>query len=130
MFGMSSVAFPGAADAVQQASLCTPDDAADGVGAPDADSAVSIVGLSTPNQMKPFVENGCVKSVVLWNPIDLGYAAVYAMRAIVDGELTPGKHQPRSWPSGHAAGRQWQRNPPRPALRLHRREHRRLRLLI
>lgn len=89
VFGMSSVAFPGAADAVQQASLCTPDDAADGVGAPDADSAVSIVGLSTPNQMKPFVENGCVESVVLWNPIDLGYAAVYAMRAIVDGELTP-----------------------------------------
>mgnify|MGYP001161997860 FL=1 len=88
VFGMSSVAFPGAADAVQQSSLCSPDDAADGVGAPDADSAVAIVGLSTPNQMKPFVENGCVESVVLWNPIDLGYAATYAMRAVVDGELT------------------------------------------
>lgn len=88
VFGMSSVAFPGAADAVQQASLCSPDDAAEGVGAPDADSAVAVVGLSTPNQMKPFVENGCVESVVLWNPIDLGYAAVYAMRAVVDGTLT------------------------------------------
>ncbi len=89
VFGMSSVAFPGAADAVQQASLCSPDDAAEGVGAADADSAVAIVGLSTPNQMKPFVENGCVESVVLWNPVDLGYAAVYVMRAVVDGELTP-----------------------------------------
>jgi hypothetical protein len=31
-----------------------------------------------------------VKSVVLWNPVDLGYAAVYAMRAIADGKLAPG----------------------------------------
>jgi len=89
VLGLSSVAFPGAADAVQQAGLCSPDDAAEGVGAPDADSAIAVVGLSTPNQMKPFVENGCVESVVLWNPIDLGYAAVYVMRAVVDGTLTP-----------------------------------------
>jgi rhamnose transport system substrate-binding protein len=31
-----------------------------------------------------------VKSVVLWNPVDLGYAAVYVMRAVVDGVLQPG----------------------------------------
>jgi rhamnose transport system substrate-binding protein len=89
VFGMSSVAFPGAADAVQQASLCSPDDAADGVGAASPEEAIAIVGLSTPNQMRPFVESGCVESVVLWNPVDLGYAAVYVMRAVVDGELTP-----------------------------------------
>lgn len=89
VLGMSSVAFPGAADAVQQAGLCSPDDAAEGVGAPDEESAIAIVGLSTPNQMKPFTENGCVESTVLWNPVDLGYAAVYVMRAVVDGELTP-----------------------------------------
>jgi hypothetical protein len=28
--------------------------------------------------------------VVLWNPIDLGYAAVYVARAIVDGTFNPG----------------------------------------
>jgi hypothetical protein len=39
--------------------------------------------------MKPFTENGCVESTVLWNPVDLGYAATYVMRAVVDGELTP-----------------------------------------
>jgi len=41
----------------------------------------------TPNQMKPFVKSGCVKSVVLWNPVDLGYAAIYAMRGVVDGSF-------------------------------------------
>lgn len=75
IFGLSSVAFPGAADAVTQANNC---------------GKVAIVGLSTPNQMRPFVESGCVKSVVLWNPIDLGYAAVYVMRGVVDGTLKPG----------------------------------------
>lgn len=86
VLGMSSVAFPGAADAVQQAGLCGVDATEDAAAV--AEEAVSIVGLSTPNQMRPFVENGCVKSVVLWNPVDLGYAAVYIMRAVVDGTLT------------------------------------------
>ncbi|MBI5669546.1 MAG: substrate-binding domain-containing protein [Chloroflexi bacterium] len=81
VFGMSSVAFPGAADAVTQANLCQ--------GVASDEDAVHVVGLSTPNQMRPFVESGCVKSVVLWNPVDLGYAAVYVMRAVVDGTLTP-----------------------------------------
>jgi len=80
VFGMSSVAFPGAADAVTQAKLCQ--------GTASDTDAVHVVGLSTPNQMRPFVDSGCVKSVVLWNPVDLGYAAVYVMRAVVDGTLT------------------------------------------
>jgi len=71
--GMTSVATPSSADAVTQAGLC---------------GEVAVVGLATPNAMKPYVETDCVKSVVLWNPIDLGYAAVYVMRAVVDGELT------------------------------------------
>ncbi len=75
LFGMTSVATPAAADAVTQAGLC---------------GEVAVVGLATPNAMKPFVNDGCVKSVVLWNPVDLGYAAVYAMRAVVDGTLQPG----------------------------------------
>jgi ABC-type sugar transport system substrate-binding protein len=75
LFGMTSVATPNSADAVTQAKLC---------------GKVAIVGLATPNPMKPFVKAGCVKSVVLWNPVDLGYAAVYVMRATVDGTLKPG----------------------------------------
>ena len=75
LFGMTSVATPAAADAVTQAELC---------------GQVAVVGLATPNAMKPYVEADCVKSVVLWNPVDLGYAAVYVMRAVVDGTFKPG----------------------------------------
>ena len=75
LFGMTSVATPSSADAVTQAGLC---------------GEVAVVGLATPNAMKPYVNDGCVQSVVLWNPIDLGYAAVYVMRAVVDGEFQPG----------------------------------------
>jgi rhamnose transport system substrate-binding protein len=31
-----------------------------------------------------------VKSVVLWNPVDLGYAAMQVMRQVADGALKPG----------------------------------------
>ena len=72
---MTSVATPSSADAVTQAGLC---------------GQVAVVGLATPNAMKPYVNDGCVQSVVLWNPIDLGYASVYVTRAIVDGEFAPG----------------------------------------
>lgn len=75
IFGMTSVATPSSADAVTQAGLC---------------GEVAVVGLATPNAMKPYVQDGCVQSVVLWNPIDLGYAATYVLRAAVDGELSPG----------------------------------------
>jgi rhamnose transport system substrate-binding protein len=75
IIGLSSVAFPGAADAITQANLS---------------GKIAVTGLSTPNQMKPFVKSGTVKSVVLWNPVDLGYAATYAMRGVVDGKLKPG----------------------------------------
>ena len=72
---MTSVATPAAAEAVTQAGLC---------------GKVAVVGLATPNAMKPYVESDCVKSVVLWNPVDLGYAAVQVMRAVADGTLKPG----------------------------------------
>lgn len=75
IFGMTSVATPSSADAVTQAGLC---------------GEVAVIGLATPNAMKDFVNSDCVKSVVLWNPIDLGYAAVYVMRAVVDGTFQGG----------------------------------------
>ena len=75
IFGMTSVATPAAADAVTQAGLC---------------GEVSVVGLATPNAMRPYVEDGCVQSVVLWNPVDLGYAATYVARAVADGKFKPG----------------------------------------
>lgn len=75
LFGMTSVATPASAEAVTQAGLC---------------GEVAVVGLATPNAMKPYVASECVQSVVLWNPVDLGYAAVQVMRAVADGKLQPG----------------------------------------
>ncbi len=72
---MTSVATPSSADAVTQAGLC---------------GEVAVIGLATPNDMKPYVDTGCVRSVILWNPIDLGYAATFVLRAVVDGTLEPG----------------------------------------
>ncbi len=75
LFGMTSVATPASAEAVTKAKLC---------------GKVAVVGLATPNAMKPYVNADCVKSVVLWNPVDLGYAATYVMRAVIDGKLKAG----------------------------------------
>jgi ABC-type sugar transport system substrate-binding protein len=75
ILGMTSVATPASAEAVTQAGVC---------------GEVAVIGLATPNAMKPYVAADCVQSVVLWNPIDLGYAAMYALRAAADGTLVPG----------------------------------------
>ncbi len=75
LVGMTSVATPATAEAVTRAKLC---------------GKVAVVGLATPNAMKPYVNAGCVKSVVLWNPVDAGYAATYVARAVADGKLKPG----------------------------------------
>jgi len=75
IFAISSVAFPGAAEAIKQAGKS---------------GQVLVTGLSTPNDMKTYVREGVVKSVILWNTKDLGYLTVQAARALVDGTLKPG----------------------------------------
>ena len=75
VFGISSVAFPGAAEAVKQAGKS---------------GQVLVTGLSTPNNMKPYVLDGTVKSVILWNTQDLGYLTIYAAEAVATGKLKPG----------------------------------------
>ena len=72
VFGITSVALPGAAEAVEQINMA---------------GKVPVTGLSTPNEMKPFVKRGTVKEFVLWNPVDLGYLAVHVAVAQVQGEL-------------------------------------------
>lgn len=75
IWAMSSVAFPAVAQAVERA----------GKG-----GQVAVVGLSTPREMRKFVESGTVKTVILWNPVDLGYLTVYAAHALANGKLKPG----------------------------------------
>jgi rhamnose transport system substrate-binding protein len=72
---VTTTATPNAARAVSQGGMC---------------GNKVVVGLASPNDMKPAINSGCVQSAVLWNPADLGYAAVYVMRAVVDGVLQPG----------------------------------------
>lgn len=75
IFAITSVAFPGAADAVEQAGKA---------------GKVAVVGLATPKGMRPWVDSGTVKTVILWNPVDLGYLTMYVARALVDGDLASG----------------------------------------
>jgi len=46
--------------------------------------------LSLPNMCKPYVHDGVIESVVLWNTLDLGYLSVYASRALAEGQLKRG----------------------------------------
>lgn len=75
IWGMTSVAFPGAAQAVEQAGKT---------------GQIAVVGLGTPKVMKEFVDRGSVKTVILWNPVDLGYLTVQVARAVAKGELKSG----------------------------------------
>jgi rhamnose transport system substrate-binding protein len=75
IWGMTSVAFPGTASAVEKAGQT---------------GKVAVLGLGTPKDMKPFVDKGVVKSVILWNPVDLGYLTVCVARAAKKGELKVG----------------------------------------
>lgn len=74
-FGISSVSFPGAAEAVRQAGKT---------------GEVMVTGLATPNSMRSYVEDGTVKSVVLWNTAELGYLTVVVGEALASGKLSPG----------------------------------------
>lgn len=72
VFGITSVALPGAAEAVQQAGLA---------------GEVAVTGLSTPNDVKPYVESNVIEEFVLWSPADLGYLTVFAANAAIQGNL-------------------------------------------
>ena len=75
VWAISSVAFPGGAEAIQQAGK---------------KGQVLVTGLATPNDMKAFVKDGTVKSVILWNTQDLGYLTVQVGNALARGTLKPG----------------------------------------
>jgi ABC-type sugar transport system substrate-binding protein len=48
-----------------------------------------VTGLGTPNDMKHFVHNGTVKSVVLWNTVDLGYLTIQVAHQLTQGKVPP-----------------------------------------
>jgi ABC-type sugar transport system substrate-binding protein len=75
VWGLSSVSFPGAAEAIRQAGKS---------------GQVKVTGVSTPAPMKSYVADGTVKSIVLWDTRDLGYLTIYTAEAVATGKLKPG----------------------------------------
>ena len=47
---------------------------------------VFVTGISVPSLMKPYVDNGSVKSFVLWNPVNLGFLTVWAGLQLAEGK--------------------------------------------
>ncbi len=74
---IAAPAVPGAAEAVKQS------------GRKD----VKLTGLSLPNMCKPYVKEGIIESIVLWNTLDLGYLTVYASHGLATGALKDGTNQ-------------------------------------
>jgi rhamnose transport system substrate-binding protein len=74
VMAIAAPAVPGAAEAVKQS------------GRTD----VKVTGLSLPNMCKPYVHEGIIDSIVLWNTLDLGYLTVYVSDALSTGTLKRG----------------------------------------
>lgn len=77
VWGITSVALPGTAEAVRQAGKT---------------GQIYVTGLSLPSTVKSYVKDGTVPKFVLWNPVDLGYLTVHVAKRLADKTLTPGVH--------------------------------------
>lgn len=75
IFAITSVALPGAAEALRKAGVA---------------DKIFLTGLATPKAMSQYVKDDTCRKFVLWNPEDLGYLAVYAAVASVKGSLKAG----------------------------------------
>jgi len=71
VMGIAAPAVPGIAEAVKQSGR----------------SDVKVTGLSLPNMCKPYIKEGIIDSIVLWNTGNLGYLTVYAGNALANGTL-------------------------------------------
>jgi rhamnose transport system permease protein len=74
VMAISAPAVPGSAEAVRQANR----------------HDVNVIGLSLPNINKPYVHDGWVQTVVLWNTRDLGYLTVFASSLLVQNGIPRG----------------------------------------
>ncbi len=74
VMAISAPAVPGSAEAVRQADRRN----------------VNVIGLSLPNMNKPYVHDGWVQTVVLWNTRDLGYLTVLAGSLLTRDKLAAG----------------------------------------
>ncbi len=75
IFAITTVALPGAAEAVQQAGLA---------------GKIALVGNATPNIIRPFIKNGTVKSTVIFSPMNHGYLTVRTAYQLATGGVAIG----------------------------------------
>jgi ABC-type sugar transport system substrate-binding protein len=66
------VAVPAAAEAVRQEGMR---------------GKIKVTGVSTPKDMRDYVKDGTVNTVILWNPVDLGYLTVYVADLVHQGKM-------------------------------------------
>ena len=64
--------------------------AAQAVEALNKKGKVVLTGIGVPSQNGKDVKSGTVKSAVLWNPVDIGYATMYMVHDLLTGKLKPG----------------------------------------
>ena len=84
IMAIAAPAVPGAAEAVKQS------------GRRD----VKVTGLSLPNMCRPYIKDGIIESIVLWNTVDLGALSVAVANALVSGTLVRGATQFDAGPFG------------------------------
>jgi rhamnose transport system substrate-binding protein len=48
---------------------------------------IQLTGLGLPSEMAEYIREGTCKEMALWNPIDLGYLAMYMTHLLITGEL-------------------------------------------
>jgi rhamnose transport system substrate-binding protein len=48
---------------------------------------IQLTGLGLPSEMAEYIRDGTCKEMALWNPIDLGYLAMYVTHLEITGEL-------------------------------------------
>ena len=51
---------------------------------------MKVTGLSLPNMCRPYIKDGIIESIVLWDTVKLGALAVATADALAAGRLKPG----------------------------------------
>ncbi|HTB10285.1 MAG TPA: substrate-binding domain-containing protein [Bryobacteraceae bacterium] len=74
IMAISAPAVPGAGEAMRQ------------TGRKDVD----VIGLSLPGICKPYIKDGVVQTIFLWNTKNLGYLTVYAGTMLSQNKIPPG----------------------------------------
>ena len=95
IWAITSVSLPGAAKAVRDAGKA---------------ESIFVTGLSLPNTMREYVEDGTIKQFVLWSPVDLGYLTVHVAKLLHD-------NTPRLRRADHRPAEKHSRQPRRSAAR-------------